>query len=61
MEGRGREGVLRQEQYRGSALCEKTLKKWNLKFASPSGDYLTFLCLLLSYLIVNPLILQNTF
>ena len=44
-----------------SALCEKPLKKWNLEFASPSGDYLTFLCLLLSFLLVNPLILQNTF
>ena len=43
-------------------LCvNKTLKKWNLEFASPSGDYLNFLCFLLSFLIVNPLILQNTF
>ena len=26
-----------------SARCEKPLKKWHLEFASPSGDYLTFL------------------
>ena len=44
-----------------NAVCEKPLKKWNLDLASPSGDYLTFLCLLLLFLIVNPLILQNTF
>ena len=44
-----------------TALCEKPLKKWNLEFASLSGDYSTFLCLLLSFLIVFPLILQNTF
>ena len=43
------------------ALWEKTLKKWHLEFASPSGDYSTFLCLTLSFLIINPLILQNTF
>ena len=39
---------------RPSALCEKPLKKWHL-------DYSTFLCLSLSFLIVNPSILQNTF
>jgi hypothetical protein len=44
-----------------SALYEKALKKWNLEFVSPSGDNLTFLCLLLLSLIVNPLILKNTF
>ena len=44
-----------------TALCEKPLKKWHLDFASPWGDYSTFLCLSLSFLIVNPLILQNTF
>ena len=44
-----------------SALCEKPLKKLNLEFVSPSGDYLTFLCLSLSFLIINPLIFQNTF
>ena len=33
----------------------------NLEFASPSGKYLTWLCLPLSFLIVNPLILQNSF
>ena len=43
-----------------SALCEKPLKKLNLEFASPSGVYSTFHCLLLSFLIVNPFILQNT-
>ena len=32
----------------------------HLEFASPSGDYQTFLCLLLYFWIVNPLILQNT-
>ena len=40
---------------------KKPLKKWNLEFASFSGDYLTFVCLLVSFLIVNLLILQNTF
>ena len=44
-----------------NVLCEKPLKKLNLEFASPFGDYLTFLCLLLLFLIVNPLIPQNTF
>ena len=44
-----------------AAQCEKPLKKWHLEFASPSGDYSTFLCHLLSFLIVYPLILQNTF
>ena len=52
-----------------NALCEKPLKKWHLEFSSLSGDYLTFLCLLLSFLILlvillvigNPLILLNTF
>ena len=44
-----------------TALCEKPLKKWHLELSSPSGDYSTFLCLSLSFLIVNPLILQNTF
>ena len=39
----------------------ETLKKLNLEFASPSGDYSTFLCLVLSFLIVNPSILQNNF
>ena len=34
-------------------FVKKPLKKWNLELASPSGDYLTFLCL--------SLILQNTF
>ena len=41
------------EIYATIALCEKPLKKWNLEFASPSGDYLTFLCLSLLFLIVN--------
>ena len=36
---------------------KKHLKKGQLEFASPSGDYHTFLCLTLSFLIVNPLIL----
>ena len=44
-----------------SAMCEKPLKKWNLELASPSEDYSIFLCLSLKFLIVNPLILQNTF
>ena len=43
------------------ALCERPFKKWHLEFASPLGDYLTFLCLLLSFLIVIPLIYHNTF
>ena len=43
------------------ALCGRPLKKLHLELASPSGDYSTFLCLLLSFLIANPLILQNTF
>ena len=47
--------------FQHSALCEKPLKKWLLEFASPSGDYLTFLCFSLSLFIVNLLILQNTF
>ena len=48
-------------KHMSTAQYEKPLKKWQLEFASPSGDYSTFLCLSLSFLIVNPLILQNTF
>ena len=44
-----------------TALCENPLKKWHLEFDSPSGDCSTCLCVSLSFLIVNPLILQNTF
>ena len=44
-----------------NALCEKTLKKWHLKLASPSGDNWTFLCLPLSFFIINPLVLWNAF
>ena len=44
-----------------SALCEKPLEKWHFEFASPSGDFQTFLCLLLSFLILYPLVIPNTF
>ena len=53
--------ILYLKSYPDIALCEEPLKKWHLEFASHSRDYLTFLSLLLSFLIVNSLILQNTF
>ena len=59
--GREYETSYPSEKAGDTALCEKTFKKWYLEFASFLGDYLTFICLSNSFLIVNPLILQNTF
>ena len=38
-----------QDFQRIGSLCERSLKKWHLEFASPLGDYLNFLCILLSF------------